>query len=165
VRRLRRPDTEAAEDADERTVRTAALALLAGREFAREELRDRLLRRGYPEPLVTSAIEQLVSERLVSDERFTEELIRQRSMRGQGPLRIRLELRERNVADGVVDEALASAGIDWGERAHAVRRRRFGAKPPADFRERAKQARFLQYRGFSADQVRVALGDGEEFEQ
>jgi len=45
VRRPRKPDAAAAE-ADERTVRTAALALLAGRDFAREELAKRLARRG-----------------------------------------------------------------------------------------------------------------------
>jgi len=39
-----------------------------------------------------------------------------------------------------------------------VRARRFGAEVPADWREKARQARFLQYRGFSADHIRSALG-------
>ena len=38
-----------------------------------------------------------------------------------------------------------------------MRRKRFGADPPSDFRERARQARFLEYRGFSRDQIRAAL--------
>jgi len=42
--------------------------------------------------------------------------------------------------------------------ARAVRRKRFGAAPPSDFRERARQARFLEYRGFDGDQIRAALG-------
>ena len=50
-RRVRRPRPEAAAkaaQADERTVRTAALALLAGRDFTRHELAERLARKGYP---------------------------------------------------------------------------------------------------------------------
>ena len=58
--------------------------------------------------------------------------------------------------------ALADAGTDWPELARAVREKRFGAGAPADFRERARQARFLQYRGFTADQVRQALGSAAD---
>ena len=58
----------------------------------------------------------------------------------------------------VIDES----GEDWVETARLARRRKFGVSPPADFRERAKQARFLQYRGFSAEQVRAALGPGDD---
>ena len=66
------------------------------------------------------------------------------------------------VADGDVDElVLAVAGIipqrvDVVE-AREVRRRKFGASAPRNLGERAKQARFLQYRGFSTDQIRAAM--------
>jgi regulatory protein len=39
-----------------------------------------------------------------------------------------------------------------------VRVRRFGKTPPASWKERTRQARFLQYRGFSADHIRAATG-------
>jgi regulatory protein len=39
-----------------------------------------------------------------------------------------------------------------------VRNRKFGPEPPADWPEKARQARFLQYRGFSSDHIRLALG-------
>jgi regulatory protein len=54
-------------------------------------------------------------------------------------------------------DLMRGSDVDWLATARAVRRKRFGAEPPRDFRERAKQARFLQYRGFTADQVRAAL--------
>jgi regulatory protein len=57
---------------------------------------------------------------------------------------------------------LGAAAADWGRAAREARRRKFGASPPADYRERAKQARFLQYRGFSSEQIRAALGPGED---
>ena len=163
MRRPRKPDAEAGE-ADERTVRTAALALLAGRDFARNELAQRLLRRGYPAAIVTTVVEGLAAQRLLSESRFVEQFIRQHAGRGHGPVRIRVELRERGVAQGDIDEGLAAATEDWAGIARETRRKRFGLSPPGDYRERARQARFLQYRGFSAEQVRAALGPGEDIE-
>jgi regulatory protein len=164
VRRPRKPEPAERSEADERTVRTAALALLAGRDFARRELARRLSERGYPEPLVEQVIESLASERLIGDERFAGQFVTQRAARGQGPLRIRQELAQRGVPAETVEQALEQAGEDWTGRAREVRRKRFGAALPADFRERAKQARFLQYRGFSGEQARAALGPGDEFD-
>ena len=163
MRRPRKPDAQAAE-ADEKTVRTAALALLAGRDFGRAELARRLERRGYPVDKVAAVVEALTTERLLSEERFLEQFIRQRAGRGHGPVRIRVELRERGIADADIDEALEAAEQDWAAAAREARRRRFGVSPPGDYPARARQARFLQYRGFSADQIRAALGPGDDSE-
>jgi regulatory protein len=75
-----------------------------------------------------------------------------------------MELRERGVAETDIEEALATAGEDWAAVAREARRKRFGAAGPADFRERARQGRFLQYRGFSSEQIRAALGPGDDIE-
>jgi regulatory protein len=163
VRRPRKPEADAAA-ADERTVRTAALALLAGRDFGRAELSSRLARRGYPPDVVATAVERLVSERLLSETRFVEQFVRQHAGRGHGPARIRAELRERGVAAEEIEAGLEAAAEDWAAIAREARRRRFGLSPPGDYRERARQARFLQYRGFSADQIRTALGPGDDIE-
>jgi regulatory protein len=163
VRRPRKPDAAAGE-ADERTVRTAALALLAGRDFGRVELAARLGKRGYPADVIGPVVEALVAERLLSEERFTGQFVRQHAARGHGPQRIRMELRERGVADADIDAALDASGKDWAALAREARRKRFGAAGPADWHERARQGRFLQYRGFSAEQIRAALGPGDDTE-
>ena len=163
MRRPRKPDSDAA-GADERAVRTAALALLAGRDFGRAELARRLERRGYPAEVVAAVVERLVAERLLSETRFVEQFIRQHAGRGHGPARIRAELRERGVPDVEIEAGLEAAGEDWAAVAREVRRRRFGLSPPGDYPERARQARFLQYRGFSAEQIRAALGPGDDIE-
>jgi len=157
-----RSDRSAAAEADERTVRTAALALLAGRDFGRQELATRLTRKGYPPPHIASVLDQLAAAKLLSETRFVEQFIRQHAARGQGPLRIRLELSQRGVEAEAIEEALAASGEDWAAAAREARRRKFGATRPGNFRERAKQARFLQYRGFSAEHVRAALGPGDD---
>jgi regulatory protein len=163
LRRQRKPDAAAAE-ADERTVRTAALALLAGRDFGRIELIQRLERRGYPAAIVNAVVDGLVAERLLSEARFVEQFIRQHAGRGHGPVRIRAELRERGVPASEIEGGLETAGEDWAAIARDTRRRRFGSSAPTDYRERARQARFLQYRGFSADHIRAALGPGDDIE-
>jgi regulatory protein len=163
VRRPKRPDTDAA-GADERTVLTAALALLAGRDFGQAELARRLARRGYPEVVVAAVVDRLVAERLLSETRFVEQFIRQHAGRGRGPLRIRAELRERGVPEAEIETGLEAAGEDWVAVAREARRRRFGVSPPGDYPERARQARFLQYRGFSNEHIRAALGPGEDIE-
>ena len=70
--------------------------------------------------------------------------------------------RERGVEPETIDQAFDTTETDWVHAAREARRRKFGLSPPADYRERAKQARFLQYRGFSSDQIRAALGPGED---
>lgn len=161
MRRLRKPDLDAAE-ADERTVRTAALALLAGRDFARRELSVRLVRKGFPEPTVEAVVARLAEERLQDEGRFTEQFVSRQAARGHGPVRIRMQLRERGVAEVDAEAALSASDIDWATLARRERARRFAGSAPRDFRGRAKQARFLQYRGFSADQIRAALGPGAD---
>lgn len=158
----RRAKRLAAAEADERAVRTAAYALLAGRDFSRHELTGRLLRKGYRAGVVEEAVRNLVAEGLLREERFVEAFIGQRAGRGHGPVRIRVELRERGVDPELVEQAFASTEIDWVRTAREARRRKFGVSPPGDYHERAKQARFLQYRGFSSDHIRAALGPGED---
>jgi regulatory protein len=161
VRRPRKPELDAAK-ADERAVRTAALALLAGRDFARRELTARLLRKGFSVPTVDTVVEQLARERLQDEGRFAEQFVRREARRGRGPVRIRMALRERGVAEADADAAVDVSGVDWAGLARRERERRFAGAPPRDFPGRAKQARFLQYRGFSADQIRAALGPGAD---
>jgi len=131
--------------------------LLARREHGRRELRDKLLQRGFEPDRVEQVLAELAGEGLQSDERFTEAYLRQRRERGYGPLRIRQELQQRGIAEALITGAMACYEGDWSELAWQARCKRFGSVPPADLRERARQTRFLQYRGFSGADIRRAL--------
>ena len=152
---MRRPSNSSASDT--KAVEAAAVRLLARREHSIEELRHKLLSKGYPSEHIEPVIQKLAGKRLVSDERFTSSFVHHHAKRGQGPMRIRAELRQQGIADSQVEEALRSAEIDWVQLAREVRRRKFGATAPRSLGERAKQARFLQYRGFDAEQLRAAF--------
>jgi regulatory protein len=138
-------------------IRARALGLLARREHSRLELARKLRQRGMAGADLEQVLDELAAARLLSDTRFAEEYARSRASRGYGPLRIRAELRERGIDDAGIQAALAELGEDWCQQARAARQRRFGAESPVDLKERARQSRFLQQRGFSPEQIRQAL--------
>jgi len=133
------------------------VALLARRDFGSRELGQRLRERGYDAIVVAPLLASLEERGLLDDARFAGHFVDYRSGRGQGPTRIGRELADLGVASAVIDEALA-AGPDWQALAREVRRHRFGAVAPADWAEKSRQSRFLQYRGFSNDHIRLAVG-------
>jgi len=94
---------------------------------------------------------------LLSDERFAGALARSRSQRF-GDARIRYDLRRFGIADDLSAATLAGLSGTEVSRADLVRSKRF-TELPSSAAERAKQARFLQSRGFSLDAIcRVLRG-------
>jgi regulatory protein len=162
-RRLKAGSAGASLPGDAKDARLAAVALLARRDFASGELAARLVDDGYPEAAITPVIADLTAERLLDDARFASQYVAYHAQRGQGPRRIAMELAKRGI-DAPQIEATLAAGPDWAARAREVRIRRFGLTPPESWAEKAKQGRFLQYRGFSSDHIRSALGPDFESE-
>lgn len=137
--------------------RAYAMGLLARRERSCAELVQRLTARGYAPRLTAAVVAGLAGEGLVSDQRYATERVRVRAEQGVGPLRIHSELRERGLASETIAAALDVTDPLWAERASRARRKRFGAALPQDRTERARQARFLQGRGFSFEQITFAV--------
>ncbi len=146
------PDT-----ADPAAARGVAIGLLARRDYASGELRERLQRKGFNAEVIESTLAELIGERALDDARYAGNYVSYSAARGQGPLRIAAELRTLDLPSDLIEVALA-AGPDWRALAADVRNRKFGPEAPADWPEKARQARFLQYRGFSSDHIRLALG-------
>jgi len=142
---------------DEAACQRTAVELLARRDHSRLELERKLATRGFPGAMIAAALDSLERSGVLAAARFAESFVRSRVAKGQGPVRIRAELAQRGVGAEAAEHLLKSPDIDWQDSIRAVRRKRFGASPPRDYRERARQARFLQYRGFTPDQVRAAL--------
>jgi regulatory protein len=141
-------------------IRAAALAALARREYGSAELLRKLIGAGFPADVAKQELQALQGENLLSDQRMAENLLASRISKGQGPLRIRQELRERGADDETIAKFMDDSQ-DWLELARQTRRKRFGAVLPKTPQERAKQARFLAYRGFSGSQIKAALAAGE----
>ena len=152
-----RKSIESRRAADPVAARAVAVGLLARRDFASGELRDRLERGGFGAATAAAAVAALIEERAVNDARYAENYVSHHAERGKGPVRIAADLKERGVSKELIDTALAGSP-DWGSRARELRIRKFGPDSPSDWTEKARQARFLQYRGFSSDHIRSALG-------
>ncbi|MGH8321380.1 MAG: regulatory protein RecX [Gammaproteobacteria bacterium] len=162
---LSKPKKLEGEDArDLARIRALAFKLLARREHSTQELTAKLTTRGYEPHAVAAVIEALAARNLLSDARFVEEFVASRAGRGSGPVKIRDELRRRGVDETLVETTLVEYHDQWLVNAAAVRRKRFGASP-RDYAERARQARFLQQRGFTAEQIRQVLKGEVEIEQ
>jgi regulatory protein len=139
------------------------VGLLARRDFASGELRQKLERRGFGREAAEEAVSGLAEEGLLNDARYAENYVAYHADRGEGPLKIEAELKAMNLPGDLIQAALA-AGPDWRARARDIRIRRFGPEEPKTWSEKAKQGRFLQYRGFSSDHIRAALGPDFDFD-
>ena len=138
--------------------RKAAMDYLARREHSRLELTRKLSSKGFNQTEISSTLDQLEQDNLLNDARFAEAYAQSRVNRGYGPVRIRTELQERGVATEMIDQALEAWADDWSGLAAKQQQKKF-KKMATDFTERSKQARFLQYRGFTAEQIWRILGD------
>ena len=136
---------------------------LARREHGRGELFDKLTRFGFDPDVADAAVAQLIEDGLQSDARFAEAFVRSRINQGKGPVRIRADLRERGLAGAAIDLALEDAEEDWYALARDVRLKKFGPDTPIEFREKARQMRFLQSRGFEQDHIQAAVSSGVVF--
>ncbi|ABK42541.1 regulatory protein RecX [Magnetococcus marinus MC-1] len=137
-----------------------ALRWLGRREYGEMELRNRL--RTLPEvslELVNKVVERLLAMDYLSDVRFAEALVRDRTRRGQGSLRIRHELQQKGVPALIIESSLAElAPNDTAqENAHRALVKRFGPTPPEDLKARKKRHDFLTRRGFDGQTIRMVL--------
>jgi regulatory protein len=139
--------------------------LLARREYAELELARKLRSRGFGDDDIEPVIAALKADGLLSDERFTEMLVRSRINRGQGPVRIRAELKERGVDEELAQSFLVEPASVWMSRAAAARRKRFGPDAPSDRTAWARQARFLLQRGFPTELVYRALARPDDADE
>lgn len=147
--------------ADSPTALQKAVAFLARREHSRHELRNKLGQRDFEAAEIEQALEELYENGLQSDERFAEAFVQSRIARGYGLMRIIAELRQRgieeNIAARVIDDVMSEAEANWFDLAYTCYVKKYGTTQPADYNESGKRLRFLQQRGFSAEQCQQAL--------
>ncbi len=137
-----------------------AIELLSRREHSRGELITKIAKK-FPDNtnsgLVIGILDELELAGYQSDERFIEAFVNSRISRGQGPLRITQELRHRGLDSDIITDWVDAKNTQWYELARQTRERKFGLEDPETPKDKNKQLRFLQYRGFTPEQVFKAL--------
>lgn len=144
-----------------RQIQQQAITLLSRREYSARELQQKLTA-SHPVEAVDEVLQSLQQQGLQSDERFARVWTRHRLLQGYGPVRVQAELRQKGVDSELIQQSLANEDFDWFEQARQVHQRKFGARRARDAKEKARQMRFLQYRGFTGDQIRHALQGSAE---
>lgn len=135
-------------------LRVRALQLLTRRDHSRAELKSKLAAEAESAEQLDAVLDTLEAERLLCDQRYASQRVIARARRyGNG--RLKQELRHSGVSDEDIAAALPEGG-DEAERCQTVWSRKFGELPKTP-EERAKQMRFLQYRGFSGEAIRQTM--------
>ena len=136
---------------------------LARRDYSRAELAQRLAQRGIDAEAIATTLDQLTAAGFLSDERYAAAVVAQRMGR-YGKRAIAYALKEKGVdADAVAAAMAPLAGTDEFAEAMALWRQRFRT-PPANNRDKARQVRFLQARGYPLSvvlKVMRAAGAGD----
>lgn len=144
------------------TLRNRALQHLSRREYSRAELQKKLLPHAAEAEEVDALLNDLMGSGWLSDERALEQIVRVRSARF-GTQRVAHELRQKGLSDELINTALPQLKSGELAAARSVWQKKF-ASPPQDQKEKAKQIRFLQSRGFSTSVILEVLrfsGNGE----
>lgn len=138
-----------------RSLKARAIGYLARRDYARTELGQKLLGsrgEGVPDRAAVEAVlDELDTLGYLSDERYAQAVVTRKT--GNFSRRaIAQELRSKGVAAETVREVLAAAETDDDAALITIWQRRFG-QAPANDREKARQVRFLQSRGFALSAI------------
>ena len=135
-----------------------AVGLLSRREHSEKELKTKLLSKGGTQAdTIARVIEDLKQRNYLSDQRFTDMFVQSRMERGDGPLKIRHELESKGIAESIIDQHLNQPDQVWERVLLKVWSKKFGEVIPSNYNEWARQARFLQSRGFTSELIRKVV--------
>lgn len=127
-------------------LREQALAYLARREHSRAELSRKLEQAGHAPEDIAALLDDFEARNWLSDQRFAESYVADHRARS-GPLKLAYELRQRGVADSIIETVLAETRGSELERARKIWVKKYGDSP-VDGKIEPRQARFMLSRGF-----------------
>ncbi len=129
----------------------AAMRMLVRREHSVFELTQKLTTKEFDRVDIEQTLGLLIEQNYQSDERFTVDFIQMRFNQGKGPIKIAVDLRQRGI------NSFDLSMHDFYVLAQQIRVRKFGKQIPDDYKQQAKQKRFLQSRGFDFEQINQAF--------
>jgi len=136
-------------------LRSYAFALLTRRDYSKAELIEKLARYAQNLQEVNQLVEELSEHNYQSDQRVAEQMLASQIRKGKGPKRIKQALKTKQLESDLIAEELHE--IDWAEQAYQLKVKKFGEDVEKDPKLKAKQIRFLQYRGFDLDVIMKAI--------
>ena len=140
------------------------MRVLAMREHSIYELTNKLSEKALSQDVLNEVLDELIANNYVSDERFAESYIRSRANRGFGPIKIRAELNKKGISNQLISDHLDVSSAIWLDNARDQYQKKYTDRAIADYKVWTKRARFMQSRGFTAEQIQGSLPAVEYFE-
>lgn len=144
---------------DKNELRRAMVDLLSRRDYSRLELFRKLKARCEDVDVLEQLLDDFQQRNWQSDQRFAESFLNSRYQRGLGPMRLKQEMRDKGLANDVIQLALESLEVDWYQLAFDVAQKKANSLKESDPNKKQKLFRFLAYRGFNSDQIAYAMDE------
>lgn len=125
-----------------------ATGLLARRDYSTSELTRYLLRSTPDESMASEVVAQLREHHYLDDPRIAERERDKGLKKFHGPTRIKQDMKQKGIPDDIITQVMDDAEVDWFDLAELYRRKKFGVTPPDDPKEKSKQIRHMQYKGY-----------------
>lgn len=138
-------------------LRSRALYWLGQREFSIKDFRTKLERVCESEAMIDNLLEDFVSRDWLNEHRYMTAFVRQKISAGLGQYRIKQELNQHGIKQDQAELYFEQLDFDWFEQALTTYQKKYGVSECNDFKEKAKRFRYMQYRGFSPDQIKYAM--------
>ena len=136
-------------------LRSYAFAVLTRREYSKAELIEKLALYAIDRDEVLKLVDELATQNYQSDQRVAEMMLSSQKRKGKGPNRIKLALKSKKIDSSLIQEELKET--DWNEQAYQLKVKKFGLAVEKEAKLKAKQIRFLMYRGFEMDAIIKAI--------
>ncbi len=134
-----------------------AIGLLSRREHSIKELINKLKLREFQYDEIVPVVNYLIDEDYLSEERFADCAFRHRVNKGYGLRYIQNELKQKGIDDTLIKAVHKNYQIDWYLQAELAYNKRFSGSVVKDQKDKAKRIRFLQYRGFSIEEIMTVI--------
>ena len=125
--------------------------LLARKNYSEFELRGKLKKYAENQSDIDTVIEQMLEYKYIDDSTYALSLFRSEVQKGHGLMRLKQSFQSKGVDIATVQAAVDD--VNWFQAAYDLKVKKFGIAIASDEKQKAKQIRFLQYRGFSLDVV------------
>lgn len=136
-------------------LRSYAFALLTRREYSKVELIEKLNLYAINQQEVEALVEEFATSNYQSDERMAQAMLSSQIRKGKGVHRVKQALEHKGLDVDLIADDLKN--VDWFQQAYELKVKKFGTAIAKDPKLKAKQIRFLQYRGFSMDVIFKAI--------
>lgn len=135
-----------------------AVSLLAKKNYASGEMYRQLSRLTESTGDIARVLRRLTDNHALNDAQLLAYLFDKQVKKMHGPTRIKQEMRQKGFPAGLIEQGIDNGDIDWYQLAKEARIKKFGEALPSDSKEKNKQIRHLQYKGFTMDMIFEALG-------